>query len=151
MTVQLKTENPMKAAVSVSSLCRLLKMSRSQFYFHSKRGTFHAPLYLTSNGRPYFTASMVEDNIRARETGVGVNGEYVIFYERQQSGQKSTTKPKTDHGSLLDGLKTLGLTAVNLSQIEAAVDASFPKGTDGHDESNILRTVFRHLKRSGSV
>jgi hypothetical protein len=150
MTVQLKTENPMKAAVSVSSLCRLLKMSRSQFYFHSKRGTFHAPLYLTSNGRPYFTASMVEDNIRARETGVGVNGEYVIFYERQQSEPRST-KPKVDHSSLLDGLKTLGLTGVNLTQIEAAVDATFPKGTDGQEESNILRTVFRHLKRLGSV
>jgi hypothetical protein len=40
-------------------------------------------LRLPSNQRPYYTASMVEDIIKARETGVGVNGEFVIFYERQ--------------------------------------------------------------------
>jgi hypothetical protein len=82
MAVQPKIENPMKAAVSVSSLCRVLKISRSQFYFHVRRGTFSAPLRLPSNNRPYYTASMVEDIIRARETGIGVNGELVLFYER---------------------------------------------------------------------
>ena len=71
MAVQMKPESPMKAVVSVAQMCRLLKMSRSQFYWHVKRGTFHAPLYLASNKRPYFTASMVEDNLRARETGNG--------------------------------------------------------------------------------
>ena len=91
-------------------MCRLLKMSRSQFYWHVKRGTFHAPLYLASNKRPYFTASMVEDNLRARETGVGVNGEYVIFYERQPTGTKTEgKKPKADHSALLEGLRSLGL------------------------------------------
>ena len=34
MSNESKAENPMKAAISVSSLCRLLRMSRSQFYFH---------------------------------------------------------------------------------------------------------------------
>ena len=122
MTAQLKIENPMKAAVSVSSLCRLLKMSRSQFYFHTKRGTFHSPLYLASNNRPYFTASMVEDNVRARETGVGVNGEYVIFYERHEASSRTEAKKtKADLSSLVDGLRTLGITSVANEQIEAAI------------------------------
>lgn len=152
MTAQLKIENPMKAAVSVSSLCRLLQMSRSQFYFHTKRGTFHSPLYLSSNNRPYFTASMVEDNLKARETGVGVNGEYVIFYERHEASSKAgPKKTRADHSSLVDGLRTLGIGNVTNDQIEAALEAEFPKGTAGQDESNILRTVFRHLKRSGIV
>ena len=73
-------------------------MSRSQFYWHVKRGTFHAPLYLPSNKRPYFTASMVEDILKARETGVGVNGEFVIFYERLPPGTKAEgKKPKANH------------------------------------------------------
>ena len=152
MTVQMKIENPMKAAISVSSLCRLLNMSRSQYYFHAKRGTFHSPLYLASNNRPYFTASMVEDNLRARETGVGVNGVYVIFYERHEASSKTDPrKPKADLSSLVDGLRTLGIGNVTNDQIEAALEANFPKGTAGQDESNILRTVFRHLKRSGTV
>jgi hypothetical protein len=152
MSVEPKTENPMKAAVSVSCVCRLLKMSRSQFYFHVKRGTFHAPLRLPSNQRPYYTASMVEDIIKARETGVGVNGEFVIFYERQPPGTKAEPKqPKADHSGLLEGLALLGLNCVTQEQVEAAQAACFPKGTTGHDEASVLRAVFRHLKRSGSA
>ena len=133
----------LKAAMSVSCQCRLLKMSRSQFYWHVKRGTFHAPLQLPLTKRPYFTASLVEDNLKARETGVGVNGEYVIFYERQP------TRTQADHSSLLEGLRTLGLGSVTNDQLEAALQACFPKGTSGQDEAAVLRTVFRHLKRSG--
>ena len=152
MTVQTKIENPMKAAISVSSLCRLLNMSRSQYYFHAKRGTFHSPLYLASNNRPYFTASMVEDNLRARESGVGVNGEYVIFYERREASQKvEAKKPTVDLSSLVDGLRTLGISNMKNEQVEAAIDANFPNGTEGQEESNILRAVFRHLKKSGVV
>lgn len=152
MTATTKLENPMKAAISVSSLCRLLNISRSQYYFHAKRGTFHSPLYLASNNRPYFTASMVEDNLKARETGVGVNGEYVIFYERREVGAKNEpAKPTIDYASLVDGLRTLGLNAVKTDQVEAAVKSSFPGGTEGQEESNILRAVFRFLKRSGAA
>lgn len=152
MAVQMKPESPLKAAVSVSAQCRLLKMSRSQFYWHVKRQTFHAPLYLASNKRPYFTASMVEDNLRARETGVGVNGEYVIFYERLPTATKATEKKgKPDHSTLIDGLKALGLNTVTSEQVEAAVAACFLNGTTGQDEANVLRVVFRQLKRSGVV
>jgi predicted DNA-binding transcriptional regulator AlpA len=152
MAVESKTENPMKAAVSCSSLCRLLKMSRSQFYFHVKRGTFHAPLRLPSNNRPYFTASMVEDIIKARETGVGVSGEFVIFYERQPPGAKVVPKqPKADHSGLVDGLALLGLNSATHEQVEAALAVCFPKGSAGHDEASVLRAVFRHLKRSGTA
>lgn len=148
MAVQMKPETPIKAVISVSSLCRLLKMSRSQFYWHVKRGTFHAPLYMTRNKRPYFTASMVEDNLRARETGVGVNGEYVIFYERLATGTKNEgKKSKANRSALLDGLGSLGLVVTD-EQLETAIAACFPNGTNGQDEANVLRIVFRHLKRS---
>jgi len=95
---------------------------------------------------------MVEDNLKARETGVGVNGEYVIFYERREVVAKNEpAKAALDVESLVDGLKTLGLNALTTDQVEAAVRASFPSGTEGQEESNILRTVFRFLKRSGAA
>ncbi len=149
MAVQQKLENPMKAAVSVSSVCRLLQMSRSQFYFHVKRGTFSAPLRLPSNQRPYYTASMVEDIITARETGIGVNGEYVLFYDRHTKAEVKDAKP--DHTGLLEGLVALGLKNVTVAQVEAALAVCFPKGTTGQDEANVLRIIFRHLKRAGSA
>jgi len=151
MTVLLKNENMMKA-VSVSSHCKQLGMSRSQYYWHVQKGTFHPPLYLVSNKRPYLTASMVEDNLRARETGISVAGEYVIFYERQQSSPKSPIKkPKANHSSLMEGLRNLGLNGITTDQIESALAITFPSGTDGQDEGTVLRTVYRHLKRSGVV
>jgi hypothetical protein len=151
MGAQIKSDFPIKAVVSVAQMCRLLHMSRSQFYWHVKRGTFHAPQYLASNKRPYFTASMVEDNLRVRETGIGVNGEYVIFYERQSVEPKpSERKIKASHASLIDGLKALGLSGVTSEQVESALAVVFPKGITGQDDAAILRAVFRQLKRSGT-
>lgn len=143
-------ETRIKGATSVAEMCRLLGMSRSQFYLHVKRGTFHEPQRL-SNGRPFFTASQVEDNLKARELGVGVNGEYVLFYERKPKDDSKPAKdrPKADVSSLIQGLKSLGLT-VTTEQAEAAVEACYPRGTGDADETDILRTVFRHLKRAGS-
>lgn len=147
----MKSENPIKAAVSVSEMCRLLTMSRSHFYWHVRKGTFHAPLKL-ANGRPYFTASMVEDNLRTKETGLAVNGEYVIFYERQAAiTTPEGSKPQADHSSLIEGLRSLGIPSVTHDQIEAALAVCFPKGTSGQDESQVLRAVFRYLKRSGGA
>lgn len=144
-------ETRIKAATSVAEMCRLLGMSRSQFYLHVKRGTFHEPQRL-GNGRPFFTASQVEDNLKARELGVGVDGQYVLFYDRKSKGESETAedKPKADISGLVQGLKSLGL-VVTTEQAEAAVEACYPKGTGNADETNILRTVFRHLKRAGSV
>lgn len=156
MNVGTMNENQPKAAITVSKMCSLLGMSRSQFYWHVKKGTFHAPHKL-SNGRPYYNASQVEDNLKARELGIGVNGEYVLFYQREtethngNSPKKTTPTSKQDYTELIDGLSTLGLTGMTTSAVADAVEHCFPKGIIGQDENDILRTVFRHLKRSGSV
>ncbi|MBR9802470.1 hypothetical protein GYB59_12650 [bacterium] len=155
MNVGTMTDNQPKAAITVSRMCSLLEMSRSQFYWHVKKGTFHAPLKL-SNGRPYYNASQVEDNLKARELGIGVNGEYVLFYQRDTETPKATTpaqpkpKPKQDHTELMDGLSALGLTGLTTSAVADAVEHCYPQGTGGQDENDILRTVFRHLKRAGA-
>ena len=152
MPVPITPETLLKAAMSVSSQCRLLKMSRSQFYWHVKRGTFHAPLYLASNKRPYFTASMVEDNLRARETGVSVNGNFVIFYERQPTATKTEAKkPKVNHTVMLEKLHASNLKGVTSEQVEAALAATYPNGTNGQDEDTVLRAVLKYLKRLGLV
>ena len=150
MTVKTMIENQPRAAITVSKMCSLLEMSRSQFYWHVKRGTFHAPLRL-SNGRPYFNASQVEDNLKARELGIGVNGEYVLFYERSETPAKPKVTPasKVDHTGLLGSLQALGLSGLTVKQITEAVETCYPKGTSGEDENDMLRTIFRHLKRSG--
>ena len=155
MNVGAMTDNQPKAAITVSRMCTLLEMSRSQFYWHVRKGTFHSPLKL-SNGRPYYNASQVEDNIKARELGIGVNGEYVLFYQRDTESPKtvkpaeSKPRPKQDHTDLLDGLSALGLTGLSNSMVTEAVEYCYPNGTAYEDENGVLRTVFRHLKRAGA-
>ena len=152
MSVGTMNDNQPKAAITVSKMCSLLSMSRSQFYWHVKKGTFHEPMRL-SNGRPYFNASQVEDNLKARELGIGVNGEFVLFYERDAEPSERSAKaikPKQDHTELMDGLSSLGLSGLTTSQVDDAVDHCFPTGITGEDDNDVLRTVFCHLKRSGS-
>ena len=153
MSVRTMSDDSLKAAISVSKMCSLLNISRSQFYWHVRKGTFHAPLKLP-NGRPYYNASMVDDNLKARDMGIGVNGQFVIFYERAEprSGgpTKPAAKPKADHTDLMESLQALGLTGLTAAVVEKAVVECFPKGTVDQDEPDILRTVFRHLKRSGT-
>lgn len=140
-----------RAAISVAQMCKLIGMSRSQFHSHVRRGTFHPPLYLIENKRPFYTASMAEENLTTRQTGIGVNGQFVLFYERRLPGQ---TKPrqgdraKPGHAKLLGSLRSLGLETVSPEQVQAALSAFFPSGTNGHDETEVLRAVFRHMKRS---
>jgi predicted DNA-binding transcriptional regulator AlpA len=152
MSATMMNDNGLKAAISVTQMCTLLKMSRSQFYAHVRKGTFHAPLKL-SNGRPYYNASMVEDNLKAREMGIGVGGQYVIFYERAEpvvSGPPCPkAMPKADYTELMESLQSLGLGNLTIAIVEKAVADCFLKGTAGQDEQHILRTVFRHLKRAG--
>ena len=120
------SDKPIKAVVSVAEMCRLLGMSRSQFMHHVKSGTFHEPLRLESNNRPYLD-------------------------ERKRRYESSSTRtPRLVHAALIDGLKALGLSSVTASQIEAAMAACFPSGTANEDENAVLRAVFRHLKRSGN-
>ena len=154
MTAKTMSDDRIKAAISVSKMCELLSMSRSQFYWHVRKGTFHAPLKLP-NGRPYYNASQVEDNLKAREMGIGVGGQFVIFYERVEPSNagptKPTAKPKADYSDLIESLQSLGLTGLTTAVVEKAVAECYPKGTAGQDENDILRTVFRHLKRAGTA
>lgn len=122
-------------ALSCSGMCRLLNMSRSQFYWHMQNGTFHKPLYKSAN-RPYFTPTMVQDNLTARETGIGIDGSYVIFYDRkQQEGGHRLSK-------LIEKLNSLGVTAT-VEQVKNALKSC---GKADPDDPETIRLVFRALK-----
>ena len=98
---------------------------------------------------------MAEDNLKAREMGIGVSGGYVIFYERGEADSAKPSKPvakaKADYSDLMENLQALGLPGVTAAAVEKAVGECYPKGTAGQDEHEVLRTVFRHLKRSGTA
>jgi hypothetical protein len=147
----------LKAAVSVSEMAKMVKLSRARFYDLVERGVFLYPVYSLANKRPFYTAEMQQENLDARQTCIGCNDEYIIFYDRWPNGpapkrQPSVSAPvRQDHGQLIAGLKSLGLTSVTNAQVEEAVATNYPNGTTGVDESMVLRTIYRHFRRLGTA
>ena len=146
-----------KAAVSVSAMAKVVSLSRSQFHAYIERGVFPYPMYAVRTKRPFYTYQMQQEIVQVRATGVGANGEFVLFYEKRGSGtgprsKHSTAAPATGgrYGELLEELRGLGLKKVTAGDVERAVAIIFPGGTSGREAaSEVLPAVFRHLKREG--
>ena len=51
---------------------------------------------------------------------------------------------------LLESIQSLGLSSVTLSEVHYAVKELFPKGWSALPESELIRSVFIHLKRHDS-
>lgn len=149
MIARSMTSKRLKAIVSVTEMARMVELSRSRFYQLVERGVFLWPLYSLATQRPFYSADMQEQNLSVRETGIGANGEYILFYERRPDGESQTRRPvaaKAD-SDLLDGLRSLGMADITQRQVDAAMRAIYPQGTAEADSSEVLRTIFRHLRR----
>lgn len=152
MAVQQMSQLRLKAVVSVSEMAKMVKLSRARFYDLVKQGTFLQPVYSLINRRPCYTAEMQQENLLARQTGIGCNGMYTLFYERKPSQPRpeaSSPRPtasRADYSSIIEGLRSLGMDGVTTVQVEEAVASSFPNGTQGIEGGYILRAVFRYLR-----
>jgi len=133
--------------VTIAGMCRLLNMSRAQYYIHLKSGTFHKPL-LNQKKRPFYTPEMAAENIKVRSTGIGVNGEYVLFYERLIVPASKPDKP--DYSPLIHGLSALGMD-VTMERLEAAIKNCFAEKQIDPSDTKVLRQIFQHLRRAEGV
>jgi predicted DNA-binding transcriptional regulator AlpA len=152
MAIQNPSPHRLKAAVSVTAMAKLIGMSKSSFYDYVRRGVFPYPLYTLANRRPFYTVDVQQEILAVRQTGIGCNGEYVLFYERREKPPVTATTSvrRPDHSVLIEGLKSLGLNGVTAAQIDQALTTNFPNGTANIDEAVVLRLVYRHLRGSGS-
>jgi hypothetical protein len=142
----------LRAVVTVSEMARMCYLSRARFYQLMKAGVFPAPTYQA--GRPVYTAEMQEVCLEVRRKNRGVNGEPVLFYARRRGIESAKRKRPADPlpaknkdiAGLLDGLNALGLTTATAAQVLKVTEELFPQGTKGHDQAEVLRAVFLHLK-----
>jgi hypothetical protein len=151
-------ESNLRAAVSVTQMAKMVGLSRASFYAHVAQGHFLKPLYPNGGRRPVYTADMQRQNLEVRATQKGVNGEFVIFYERQQPresvqrpGRRGTATHGSPPGDLRRRLEGLGLADLTDAQVEQALAACFPLGASSVAEGEVLRAVYRHLRRSEGV
>jgi hypothetical protein len=142
-----------KAVVTVSEMARMVGLSRARFYQLQKAGVFPAPTYQA--GRPVYTEDQQQVCLEVRRKNRGINGQPVLFYARRRGIEPAKHKSRADPPparskdipALLDGLNGLGLTTATAAQVVEVTKQLFPQGTDGHDQAEVLRAVFLHLKR----
>jgi hypothetical protein len=141
--------------MSISEMARQCGLSRSRFY-QLVGTTFPFPVYDIASRRPRYTEELQQVCLDVRRHNCGIDGRSVMFYSEQIG--MPVKKPKKvkaagsdgKHANLLDGLRSLGLTAT-MPQVTAAVKELFPKGVVEMAQGEVLRAVFLHLKRQNSA
>lgn len=157
MTARFPDDSSKKAAVSVAEMARTVGMSRNHFWSLCKRGVFPMPAYSTANKRPYFDIAAQQACLQVRQTNIGHDGLYVIFYgprrkteaevSRTSSGGKAVKVKASDRATTLaKALKHLGLDVTG-QQVDAATPEVFPQGLPAEDGAAI-RAFFLHFKKA---
>ena len=139
-----------KSVVTVSEMAGLCQLSRSRFYDLIEAGVFPKPVLHPSSKRPMYDRDMQEKCLEIRETGIGANGQPVLFNRKPKKGplllpRRKAGEKKPDHADLLDALKGLGLTTT-AQVVNEAVAALYPNGLTGIDQGDVVRKVFLHLQ-----
>ena len=144
--------------VNVSTMAKLLNLSRSRLYQLVEQGVLLKAVYLASNKRPVYTREMAVRNLEVKNSNVGINNEIVMFYSartpavsiKTKKTVKKSTEQKTTvsnkHADIVDALESLRLEDITSSQIDSAIMKCFPDGTKNITEDEIITEVFRHLK-----
>ena len=144
-----------KAVVSISEMARMVGLSRSRF--HQLIGTtFPWPLYSLSTRRPFYDEKLQRLCLEVRRRNCGIDGKPVLFYARRPVNLTAVQKPrkakpaKNYPADLLDGIKGLGLVNVTGDQVAEVVNQLYPRGVDGTDRGEVLRTLFLHIRRQNT-
>jgi hypothetical protein len=149
---------PLREAVTVAEMARMLGMSRARFYQLQRDGVFPLPVFALTTKRPAYTAEQQQICLDVRRRNCGVNGVPICFYasRSQSKPHKPTTARRASsprspekHADLLAALEGLGLSA-NAQQVSESIRSIFPSGTAGVDEGSIIRGVFQHIRSQNS-
>ena len=134
--------NDLKAICSVAAVAKKLRLSRARFYQLLEMGVFPKPVYCTRTKRPFYPLNLQQHCLRIRETGIGHNGQLVIFYSLRKDKPKS--RPDNTHKQLAEDLKQMGLN-VAPNTIKNTIKVLYPKGLPVDDGDAVIRELFMHL------
>jgi hypothetical protein len=143
---------PTKAVVSVSEMAAALDLSRARFYQLLDAQILPQPVYDLRTRRPVYPQDLQEKCLAVRRTGIGSNGQYMLFYSPRKSNgsapKKSVQKKVSKYQDIKEALTKMGLD-VSDEQVSKAVADVFPDGIENRDQGVVLRELFRHLKKAG--
>jgi hypothetical protein len=146
MTVPEKSK---KAVVSVVEMADLLGLSKSRFYVLIQAGIFPQPVRHESCKRPVFDADLQHKCLDIRQTGIGHNGNPVLFNRKRQRPAKPKARQERpvseEQAELIEALKSLGLT-VSGEEVQTALGRLYPDGYGEIDRGEVVRRLFLKLR-----
>ena len=138
-----------KQIVSVTEMAQMLQLSRARFYQLLQSGFFPKPKIDERSKRPYFDLDLQQKCLESRQSGIGVDGSFMLFYSPRKSEnvshlrKKKTVDPVVKE--LTETLVSMGLeTTVEL--VQQALSEIYPDGTDTVEQGLVVRELFRYLK-----
>jgi len=137
-----------KAVISISEMASAVDLSRSRFYSMMEAGVFPKPVQHHPSKRPVFNLELQHRCLEIRRSGIGFNGEPVLF-NRKRRGQKSrpTSRTATEaHSEIVEAVRSLGITT-SPEAIEDALRSLYPAGWREVDQSELVRQVFLYVQR----
>jgi len=152
MSKKMMSNFNLKPVCSVIDMIRMLGMSRARFYQLIDKNIFPPPIYCTSTKRPYYNIELQELCLNVRESNIGFNGAFHVFYSpRKNSAAVKSPKKSASVDEpiveLTDTLKRMGLD-IDVQKVKKAMDELYPNGTNEVKDQGVrIRDLFRFFKK----
>ena len=137
-----------KQIVSITDISKILNLSRARFYQLLAQGFFPKPLYDDRSKRPYYDLALQQKCLECRQSGIGIDNSYMLFYSsRKKETVSHLGKKKIDPviKELTETLETMGLD-ITVKQVQRAISELYPEGVGDQEQGVVIRELFRHLK-----
>ncbi len=136
--------NDLNNVCSVAEMASKVGLSRARFYQLQKAGIFPQPVYCIRTKRPFYSLDLQQKCIQIRKTGMGLNGQPVVFNKPRQKGKsQNTADPKCKEFAL--ALNRMGLN-VNANKVKDALCVLYPGGqAEGKNQNSVLSDLFRYF------
>ncbi len=137
-----------KPIVSMTEIAQMVQLSRARFYQLLQSGFFPKPLHDERSKRPYYDLELQQKILECRQSGIGVDGSFMLFYSPRKNGTASNVRKKIDPQvkELADTLTTMGLD-ITVKQVQQGLIEIYPDGTNGEEQGVVIRELFRYLKQ----
>ena len=137
-----------KQIVSMTEIAKMVQLSRARFYQLLEQGFFPKPLYDERSKRPYYDLALQKKILESRQSGIGVDGSFMLFYSPRKNGTTSSPRKRDVDPvvkELVETLQEMGL-ETTVKQVEQGISEIYPDGVGDQDQGIVVRELFRHLK-----
>jgi hypothetical protein len=142
-----KKLSTLKQIYSITDMAGMVQLSRARFYQLLELGFFPRPLHDERSKRPYYNLDLQQKCLESRQSGIGVDGSFMLFYSpRKKETKRRVKKVDPQIKELTETLGSMGL-EITVEQVQQSLPELYPDGTEEVEQGLIIRELFRHLKQ----